>query len=437
MSDAERMLDALKRQLRGDPQELKDHEKSRNVSESDREALLKFDRRMQLLDSKYSDYRREKLLRHCTRIAENVRPGVLTDSLESRKAAEDIVLWIKSEYDNENTKHDYRTALRIFGKRVTEKGVNGESDRAPASIDWVDSGTSSSHNPVPDPADMLEWETDVKPMIKATQNARDAALIAVAFDAGARSGELKDLTVGNVSDHEHGLQIRVDGKRGQRSVPLIPSVPYLQQWLHGRGGSAHPAPDNPDAPLWSKLSSSEPLTYRRFNDVFKDAAERAGVVKTVTPTNFRKSNATFLAREGMNQAYIEDRQGRVRGSDATAHYVARFGGESDSEYAKVHGVKVEEDDTEPFGPIDCPRCEKETPRDEPKCVWCGQVLDYDAIPELEAQERKLRDAVYRLAGENPEMLDDVRRARDLMTVFEDNPDLFEDAQGFVEALSDE
>ena len=87
---------------------------------------------------------------------------------------------------------------------------------------------------------MLEWEADVKPMIEATQNARDAALIAVAFDAGVRSGELQHLTVGNVNDHEHGLQIRVDGKQGQRPVPLIPSVPYLEQWLHGRGGIETP-----------------------------------------------------------------------------------------------------------------------------------------------------------------------------------------------------
>jgi integrase len=436
MTDPARTLDALKRQLRGSPDELEDHEEPRGVNDSDREALLEFDRRMQLLDSKYGDYRREKLLRHCTRIAENIRPGVLTDALEDREAAEDIVLWIKGEYDNEYTKHDYRTALRIFGKRVTDDGVDGDPDEPPASIAWVPSGTSSSHDPVPNPADMLEWEADVKPMLKATQNARDAALIAVAFDAGIRSGELQDLTVGDVNDHEHGLQIMVDGKRGQRSVPLIPSVPYLRQWLYGRGGSAHPAPDDPKAPLWSKLNGSDSLTYRRFRDIFDDAAERAGVTKTVTPTNFRKSSATFLARQGMSQAYIEDRQGRVRGSDATAHYVARFGGESDTEYAKLHGIEVEEDDAEPFGPIGCPRCGKDTPRDEPKCVWCGQVLDYDAMPELEAQQRELRDAALRLAGENPDVLDDVRRARDLMTVFEDNPDLFEDAQGFVEALSD-
>jgi len=98
---------------------------------------------------------------------------------------------------------------------------------------------------------MLSWEDDVKPMIDETKNARDAALIAVAFDSGARSGELKSLTVGDVSDHEQGLQIFVDGKKGQRSVSLIPAVPYLNRWL-----SDHPAPDDPFlCPSFAELSN--------------------------------------------------------------------------------------------------------------------------------------------------------------------------------------
>jgi hypothetical protein len=178
------------------------------------------------------------------------------------------------------------------------------------------------------------------------------------------------------------------------------------------------------------------MSYRAFKNIFENAADRAGVTKPVTPTNFRKSNATFLARHGMSQAYIEDRQGRKRGSDATAHYVARFGGEADDEYARIHGVEVEEEEAEPFGPVECPRCEKQTPRDEDSCVWCGQALDYDAPEQRRAEQREVREAVLRLAKDNPELLDDVQKARDLQTVFEDNPELFEDAQSFAEALSD-
>lgn len=404
---------------------LQDRVKSPTViSEEDQDLLLAFSDRMDLLNSEYTDYRHDKLLRHCTIMAEEI--GGLADALEDREAAEDIVRWINRNYENEYTNHDYRTALRMFGKHVTDV-----EDR-PDSIEWIPSGTSNSHDPVPNPAEMLGWDEDIIPMIEACKNARDAALIAVAFDAGARSGELQELAVGDVNDHKHGLRIFVDGKTGQRDVTLIPSVPYLQRWL-----TDHPAPEDSAAPLWSKLNKAEELSYRGFRQIFQLAADRAGVTKPTTPTNFRKSNASYLAQQGMSQPYIEDRQGRKRGSDATAHYVARFGGEAEDDYARMHGLEVDEEEPEPIGPVECPRCGKETPRHEPACVWCKQALDHAGAQSLEEDEKKVREAVFRLSKENPELLDDVQQSRDFSDVLEDNPDLFGDAQEFFEAVSGE
>jgi len=284
--------------IRKQIQNLRDRiRESSDIKPGDKEILIDFSDRLDLLKSEYTDHRHNKLLGHCTIMAEQV--GGLSDALKNKEAAEEIVRWINRTYDNENTNSDYRTALRVFGKRVHE------SDGYPPGIEWIPSGTSNSYSPVPDPSKIPDWNEDVLPMIGATRNARDAALIAMAFDSGARSGELQDLTVGDVSDHKHGLMLRVDGKTGQRSVSLVPSVPYVQRWM-----SDHPAPDDPGAPLWSKLSKAEGLSYGQFKNCFEDSADRAGISKPVTPTNFRKSNATYLARKGMSQARIEDRQGR-------------------------------------------------------------------------------------------------------------------------------
>jgi len=411
--------------IRKQIQNLRDRiEKSNDIKPEDKEDLLAFSDRLDLLKSTYTDHRHNKLLRHCTIMAEEV--GGLSDAREKRETAEDIVRWINRTYDNENTNHDYRTALRVFGKRLHD------GDGYPPGIEWVPSGTSNSYNPVPDPSEMLDWNEDVLPMIEATRNTRDAALIAMSFDSGARSGELQDLTVGDVSDHEHGLMIRVDGKTGQRSVSLVPSVPYVQRWL-----SDHPAPDDPGAPLWSKLSKAEGLSYRQFKNCFEDSAERAGVTKPVTPTNFRKSNATYLAREGVNQALIEDRQGRKRGSDATAHYIARFGGETDTEYARIHGMEVNEEESEPIGPVECPRCHEHTPRERSACVWCNQPLEYGALENIEEDERDVREAVFRFVKDNNELLDDLEQSRAFSELVGDHPELVEDAREFAEALSEE
>lgn len=97
-----------------------DEQDAPTIAEDDAEALLEFSRQLDLLSSEYTNYRHEKLLRHCTIMAEQV--GGLADAIESREAAEKIVQWINtergtSEY-SEETNQDYRVAIRIFGKRT-------------------------------------------------------------------------------------------------------------------------------------------------------------------------------------------------------------------------------------------------------------------------------------------------------------------------------
>jgi len=399
-------------------------EASDEISDADRSALFDFSDELYLLQTKYSDHRHLKLLRHCTRMAEHV--GGLAEALEDRDATEDIVRWINRTYDNEETNRDYRVALSVFGRRTTDE--NG--DDPPESIEWVPSGTSSNYDPAPNPGDMLHWEADVLPMIEATRYSRDAALIATAWDSGARSGEIRGLSVGDVTDHRHGYQLTFQGKTGQRTVTLIPSVPYLQQWL-----SDHPARDDPNAPLWCKLDRAEEFSYRMFTKILEGAAEKAGNDKPVTFTNFRKSSASYLASQGMNQAHIEDHHGWVRGSDVASRYVSVFGQDADRELAKVHGVELDdEEEPEPIAPMECPRCGRDTPREKDFCVWCDQATSHDAVQEIEAEEQNLRDSILTLIREDPDLLDDIERAQDAMTVFEERPDLFEDAKRFREAL---
>jgi len=82
MSDTRAKVESLRERIQD----------SNDISEQDREVLLKFSDIIYLLKSEYTDHRHDKLLRHCTRIAEEV--GGLTDSIEDQGAAEDIVRWI-------------------------------------------------------------------------------------------------------------------------------------------------------------------------------------------------------------------------------------------------------------------------------------------------------------------------------------------------------
>jgi integrase len=358
MTDASSQLDLMREQLENG---------ERGGCEADRNVLLEFSDELYLIPSEVGDLRHVKLLRHGLRMAEE--PGGLAAALENREAAENIVRWIHRNYDNAETNSDYRVALKQIGRRASDE--NG--DDVPDSMEWIPSGKPSTYDPSPEPGDMLYWEEDVLPMIDATTNYRDAALIAVAWDAGARSGELRSLTVGDVTDHKHGYQITVQGKQGKRSVVLVPSVPYLQRWLE-----QHPGGERDD-PLWCRLDRPEETSYQALRQALNTAGEKAGVEKPTTFTNFRKSSASHLARRGMSQAHLEDHHGWVRGSGIASRYISTFAEDTNREVARLHGVSIdEEDEPEPTAPVECPRCHQTTPREKNQCIHCQQPLSKEA-----------------------------------------------------------
>ncbi|WP_227376252.1 site-specific integrase [Haladaptatus halobius] len=402
-------------------------------SEVDRELLLAFSDRLELLREEYSDHRHLKLLRHCTRLAEHA--GELDAALTDRDAAEDVVRWIHREYENQETNRDYRVALRVFGRHVADEvGVDTNEAGIPEGVAWVSSKTSRNYDPTPDPADMLDLTEDVKPMIDAAKNPRDAALIAVQFEAGLRGGELYDLTVGDVTDSEYGFRLRVDGKTGQRSVSLVAdfSIPRLQRWL-----SDHPARANGNAPLWSKLSTPEQYSYQRFLQCFVECADRAEITKPVTPTNFRKSNATWLAKHrDANAALIEDRQGRTRGSKAVARYIAQFGEDTEAQYARLQGKEIETNEPDELAPVECPRCGRDAPRDESFCMWCNQALEHGALTELRENEREQRRALLAFAKTNPELLDKLEDVEPLIEAVGGDAEILDAARRFAETTND-
>ncbi|WP_436343973.1 tyrosine-type recombinase/integrase [Natronorubrum sp. FCH18a] len=395
---------------------------SDDISDEDGELLLEFSDTMDLLRSEYGDARHKKLLGNCVRLAEEV--GGLADALEDRDAAEEIVRYINRTYENEESNRDYRIAFRMFGERVTDG--NGKPD----SIDWVPSTYSSDYNPVPDPNKMLRWEEEVLSMIDETRNSRDAAIIAVAWNLGARPFEFQDITIGDITDSRYGMQVTVDGKRGQRSPTLILSVPYLQRWLDD-----HPDRDDGEAPLWCKLSKPEPISDRMFRKILETAGDRAGITRPVTLSNFRKSCASYLANENVNQANLESHMGWKRGSDVAGRYIAVFSGESEREIAKAYGADVEEDEPEPLVGVECPRCTRETPRHKDRCMWCGQLMDPAAQDTIRENESEVRSAALQLVQQDPETVDRIERSERLMDLLEDRPELEEEVFELAEELT--
>lgn len=394
---------------------------SDDISEADADALIECSNQIDLLGaSQYSDHRHEFILQRCLLLAERV--GGLSDALEDRDAAEEIVRHINTRYDNPEYNKDMRNALRMFSELVTD------GDGKPDSISWIPSGYPENYDPMPDPADMLRWDEDVQPLLDAARNSRDRALIAIAWDAGPRPHELFDLRVGNISDHKYGKQLTIEqGKKGSRAVLLIPSAPYVQRWLDD-----HPSGD-PDDPLWCPINTARELSNNRVRDILKDRKADTDVTKPVTPSNFRKSSASHLARQGVSQAHLEDHHGWTRGSDIAARYISVSSSSNDRAVAAAHGMEVEADEPDPTAPVTCPRCERETPREKDLCVWCSQALEPEAIESLKQDAREVSRAAMKLAKENPELLEEAEVRRDILDGFAADEGLHERAKRYADA----
>lgn len=353
-----------------------------DVSEDDAEILIRVSRKIDLLGpSRYSDQRHEFILKRGLAIAKG--NGGLADALEDRDAAEHIVRWINQTYDNPESNKDHRVGFRMIGELATE------GDGKPESIEWVPGGYPQNYDPAPQPEKMYRWDDHIVPMIETCNNSRDRALVALAWDLGPRPSELFDLNVGRFSDHKWGLRVTLhQGKQGTRSPIISPAVPYVQEWLQD-----HPASDDPEAPLWSKTTRADSITNNRIRDILKERVEAAGITppSTPTPRRMRKFSATFLASQGVSQAHLEDHHGWTRGSKVAARYIAVFGDANDREIARAFGIDVGVDEPDPVGPLTCHRCERETPRERPACMWCGQVLTPKAAEAADAVESMLAD----------------------------------------------
>lgn len=388
------MTDQPETAIRRNVQRCKDRD---GMSEADAEAILDAHEHMVLVGrSEVSASNHSDILMRSVKMAREV--GGLADALEDRDAAEDIVRWINKMYENEETNRGYRQCLRAFGRRAL--GV----DDTPESLEWVPAGYSSNYDPAPDPAKMYRWDDHVKPMIEAAENVRDEALVALCWDLGPRTSELHELTVQNVSEGEYGLRVTIEnGKNGSRSPTIIKSVPFIRDWLERHPGGEQDY-------LWSQLSKPKRISRNYIRDALKRLADEADMrpPSKPVPTRFRKSSASYLASQNVNQAFLEDHHGWVRGSDKAARYISTFSDANDRAIAAAHGVDVDEPDDGP-SMKECVRCGELNESDRTRCRSCNQALSQEA-----AQREQIVAQVSEMIDEKMVLADDIEERRKLV-----------------------
>jgi site-specific recombinase XerD len=295
---------------------------------------------------------------------------------------ESLILKIQESDYSDNTKKDYKVALKKFYKFL----CGGED--YPDTVRWIKTGLRNNNNKLPE--DMLS-EEEVKKMLDVSMNLRDRALISFLYESGCRVGELLSLQIKHVEFDEHGALVLMPyGKTGGRRIRVISSSPHLSLWIEN-----HPLKNDRDAPLWvgiGQVGRNKPMNYPSVRKVLRDTGERAGIQKKVNPHNFRHSRATFLAKH-LTESQLKQVLGWVQASRMASTYVHLSQRDTDSAIKKIYGIKEgEKKERESIlKPKKCERCGFVNPTEFKFCGKCGSPLDIKAVFRIEDEISKITE----------------------------------------------
>lgn len=234
------------------------------------------------------------------------------------------------------------------------------------------------------PSEILT-EEDILNMIDNTPNVRDKAIISVLADGGVRVGELVILKIKNVSYTDDGLiQLMIEtGKTGGRRVLLIPSVPYLSNWLNH-----HPLKDDKEAWLFPSLSHTNYLgqmTHASINVGLHKISKKIKLDKAVNPHAFRRFSATNSSN------FMTDTQLMIRYGWSKRQTVSSYTflnpKEADDSYRKGYGKKEVEIKESKLSPVKCICKFLNSPTND-YCSNCGKPLNIKVV-ERDNREKEI------------------------------------------------
>ncbi len=340
-------------------------------------------------DTPVSEFTKQDLVRVIAKWADEYADSTAT------KRKVHIKLFYKEAHKDEIGEVEYR-------KRYGDKGY-------PERVSWINTTNRDLNRK--DPSQLITSE-EVKRMVKNCNNSRDKAIISTLYESGMRRGEIWSLDIGDVELDPKGAIVRLNPdegglKTGTRTVRLINSSPYLENWIRD-----HPDGDNPSSPLWVSLAynaNGEKLSKAAINRLINRAAKRADIKKNVYPHLFRHSRATELAKLGFTETDMKIMLGWTRTSEMPARYIHMSGADVEEKILRFHGLLDDEEEQEPdpLEPWVCPRqsCGHKNPADARFCGRCTLARSAKDAEELEeAQETTAKDFI-KMMKENPELIE--------------------------------
>ncbi len=145
-------------------------------------------------------------------------------------------------------------------------------------------------------------------------------LLGLGYGCGLRAGEVVRLKVKHIDSAQKIIRIEQSKGRKDRNVMLSPeTLDLLRQWWKARPTRHDAQTPLPERWLFPGRTAGKPVTTRQLSRLFHEAADAAGIKKSVTLHALRHSFATHLLERGTDIRVIQALLGHDK-LDTTAHY---------------------------------------------------------------------------------------------------------------------
>ncbi len=267
------------------------------------------------------------------------------------------------------------------------------------------------------PTDLWTEEDDAL-FLKYCPSPRDRCYHAMAGDLAARPHELLKLKIKDVvfkltPDKKQYAEVLVNGKTGNRSLPLINSIPYIKDWIN-----QHPQGGNPNGILLCGFGKSLGRTigivsingiYKNYkNDFFPKLLDNPNVppedkqgirILLKKPWNpyIRRHSALTEKSALLKEHHLRQFAGWSPSSNMHLKYLHFFGNESNKSLLEAYGiVSKDQNRSDSLRPKQCPNCNEPNKPDGKFCAKCRMVLTYDAYSETLEKQQEKESEVQRL-----------------------------------------
>jgi site-specific recombinase XerD len=165
---------------------------------------------------------------------------------------------------------------------------------------------------------------ETRRLLAVASSLKVRVLLSLGYGCGLRAGEVVRLKVKHIDSAQKIIRVEQSKGRKDRNVMLSPeTLDLLRQWwkVRPRRHDAQTPPQESQQECWlfPGRTVGKPLTTRQLSRLFHEAADAAGIKKSVTLHALRHSFATHLLERGTDIRVIQALLGHDK-LDTTARY---------------------------------------------------------------------------------------------------------------------